>query len=105
MSKSTSVAMLAAVALMLTLGSSRADDPEFGVLFVAEGVEETYYACVACHSEMIVAQQGLTRADWDELLDWMVEEQGMNELDPEERDTILDYLAAHYNTARPNFPK
>lgn len=81
-----------------------AEPSEFGMLKVAEGVETTYYACTACHSEMIVAQQGLTRDDWDELLDWMVEEQGMSELDTEERTVVLDYLAAHYNVDRPNFP-
>jgi len=82
-----------------------ADDSEFGILHVAPGVEDTYYACTACHSEMIVAQQGLSRGGWDELLDWMVEEQGMSELDSEERRVILDYLAAHYNQDRPNFPR
>ena len=94
------------VALSLSAATlAAADDGEFGVLHLAPGVEDTYYACTACHSEMIVAQQGLTRAGWDELLDWMVEEQGMPELDSEERTTILDYLAAHYNEDRPNFPK
>ena len=33
-----------------------AEEYEFGVLFDAPGVEATYYACTACHSEMIVAQ-------------------------------------------------
>jgi cytochrome c len=82
-----------------------AQDSEFGVLHVAPGAEDTYYACTPCHSEMIVAQQGLSRAGWDELLDWMVEEQGMAELDGEQRQVILDYLADHYNEDRPNFPK
>lgn len=82
-----------------------AEEPEFGLLVVAEGVEDTYYVCTGCHSEMIVAQQGKTRAGWDELLDWMIEEQGMPELDESERDVILDYLAEHYNTDRPNFPR
>jgi cytochrome c len=82
-----------------------AEDSEFGVLVDEPGVEETYYACTACHSEMLIAQQGLTRERWDELLDWMVEKQGMSELDPDRRETILDYLAEHYNTGRPNFPR
>jgi cytochrome c len=82
-----------------------AEDSEFGVLVDEPGVEETYYTCTACHSEMIIAQQGLTRERWDELLDWMVEDQGMPELDPGQRETILDYLAEHYNTGRPNFPR
>ena len=84
---------------------AEATEEDFGNLFVAEGVEETYYACTACHSEMIVAQQGKTRDGWKKLLVWMVEEQGMNELPEDELNVILDYLAAHYNTDRPNFPK
>ncbi len=86
--------------------SSDADEEyEFGVLFDAPGVEATFYACTACHSEMIVAQQGLTRAKWDELFVWMVEEQGMSEIDEPDRTEILDYLEAHYNEGRPNFPR
>ena len=80
-------------------------DPEFGILKVAPGAEETYYACSACHSEMIVAQQGLSRPDWDELLEWMVDEQGMSEIDEPDHTAILDYLAKHYNEDRPNFPR
>jgi len=60
------------------------------------GREEVFYTCQACHSLRIVVQQGLTRHSWDETLDWMVEEQGMPELDEEERDLILDYLAKYY---------
>jgi cytochrome c len=54
---------------------------------------------------MIVAQQGKTREGWDEMLVWMVEEQGMAEIPEDERNIILDYLAEHYNTDRPNFPR
>ena len=74
-------------------------------LVAGKGVEVTYYSCTSCHSEMIVAQQGKTREGWDKLLVWMVDEQGMSELPPENRELILDYLAEHYNTDRPNFPR
>ena len=77
---------------------------EFGVLKLAPDVETTFYACTACHSERIIAQQGLNRDHWDEVLEWLVEEQGMSEIDEPERSKILDYLAAHYNEDRPNFP-
>ena len=81
------------------------EEYEFGVLFDAPGVEETFYTCTACHSERIVAQQGLTRGGWDEVLGWMVEEHGMSEIDEPDRSAILDYLAKHYNEDRPNFPR
>lgn len=93
------------IALLLAPPVLADEDYEFGVLFDAPGVETTFYNCTACHSEMIVAQQGLTRDEWDEMLEWMVEEQGMYEIEEPERTEILDYLAAHYNTDRPNFPR
>lgn len=90
----------------LAINSTIADDsPEFGILLVAPGVEETFYACTACHSEMIIAQQGLTRKKWDETFEWMVEEQGMDEIEEPDRTAILDYLSKHYNEDRPNFPR
>jgi cytochrome c len=77
---------------------------DFGLMVLAEGVEETYYTCTACHSEMIIVQQGKPRENWDYLLDWMIEEQGMAEIEADDRDVILDYLAENYNIDRPNFP-
>ncbi|MEM9442972.1 MAG: aldehyde dehydrogenase [Pseudomonadota bacterium] len=64
------------------------------------GKEEAFYACHGCHSFRLVSQQGLSRKHWDETLDWMVEEQGMPELEEDERALILDYLEAHYNETR-----
>ena len=78
--------------------------PALGVLVVAEGAEETYAYCTVCHSERIVAQQGLTRPDWDELLEQMVEENGMNPIGEPDLGRVLDYLAANYGPDRPNFP-
>jgi cytochrome c len=78
---------------------------DFGVLVVAEGVEETFDYCTACHSERIVAQQGLTRDGWIEVLEWMVDEQGLAPIDEPDLSRLLDYLAANYGVDRPNFPK
>ena len=52
--------------------------------------------CGACHSLRLVVQQRLDRASWDETLDWMVVEQGMPVLAPDERAVILDYLETHF---------
>ena len=81
-----------------------APPPRLGVLVDEEGAEETYAYCTACHSERIVAQQGLTRADWEELLEQMVEEHGMNPIEEPDLGRVLAYLATHYGPDRPNFP-
>ena len=78
--------------------------PDLGVLVATEGAEETHVYCTVCHSERIVAQQGLTRADWEELLEQMVEENGMNPIEEPDLGRVLDYLAANYGPDRPNFP-
>ncbi len=71
------------------------DDPWYP-LPEGEGVMEVYYACNACHSLRTVTNVRYSRRVWDELLDWMVEEQGMPEFrDEEERQMVLDYLATH----------
>lgn len=85
--------------------SSEVSDAPFGVLVAGTGAEETYNYCIACHSEMIVAQQGLTRPQWEEMLEWMVEEQGMSEIEEPEYSLIMDYLSNNYGPDRPNFPK
>jgi cytochrome c len=77
---------------------------EIGTFHPAPGAQITYDLCTACHSEMIIAQQGQTREGWDEILVWMVEEMGMAELLDEEREQVLDYLATYYNPDRPYFP-
>ncbi|PVH27287.1 cytochrome C-552 [Pararhodobacter oceanensis] len=75
-------------------------NPEFGNLPDAEGVEETFYQCVACHSTAIILQQSLTDARWDYLWTWMIEEQGMFEPEDEIRDEILTYLKTHFSSER-----
>ena len=76
------------------------DEDEWDGLPPGPGREEVFYACAACHSLAIVKQQGLSRDSWDESLDWMVEEQGMEELDPEERELILGYLSEVFGIDR-----
>jgi len=70
--------------------------PALAAMAPGEGREATYYACAACHSIRLVTQQGLSRARWDHLLDWMVDKQGMPELADEQRAEILAYLAENY---------
>ncbi|MEZ5864982.1 MAG: hypothetical protein R3D25_13305 [Geminicoccaceae bacterium] len=83
---------------------AQADEP-YGALVDRPGAEDTFIYCTACHSGMLVAQQGLSRERWDKLMVWMVEEQGMQEIPEPDRTTVLDYLSTHYGPDRPNFPR
>ena len=60
------------------------------------GRDETFYACTACHGFKIVAQQGLTRSQWDDSLNWMTTKHGMNAIEGDDRKLILDYLEKNF---------
>ncbi len=65
-----------------------------------DGREEVSVLCSTCHSLRLVTQQGLGERRWDDLMDWMVEEQGMDELDPETRQNVVRYLAKFFGEDR-----
>jgi hypothetical protein len=65
----------------------------------APGREEAVAFCGACHSFRIVAQQRLTRAQWDESMKWMVQRHNMPELDKEDMDLILGYIEKAFPAA------
>jgi cytochrome c len=99
--------MVCAAAVLLsvcwgTVGAVQLDDEAIlASLPEGPGKEEAFYACHGCHSFFLVRQQRLSRTHWDELLDWMVEEQGMPEIESEERELILDYLETNYGETTP----
>jgi hypothetical protein len=62
----------------------------------APGREETFYACTACHGFKIVAQQGMSRRQWDETINLMIEKHNMPQPDHQARKLILDYLEATF---------
>jgi len=66
------------------------------VLAEGEGRSEVFGYCTACHNTALIRRSAFTRERWDELMDWMAEKHGMNPLEGEVRDTIVDYLARHY---------
>jgi cytochrome c553 len=66
------------------------------VLAEGEGRSEVFGYCTACHNTALIRRSAFTRERWDELMDWMAEKHGMNPLEGEFRDTIVDYLARHY---------
>ena len=96
----SAILLLAGGGLLVSAIAQQADEADYGGLPPGPGREEVYDTCQACHSLMIVVQQGLTRDSWEESLVWMVEEQGMPEPDEATWALILDYLAKHYGTDR-----
>jgi len=66
------------------------------VLADGEGRSEVFGYCTACHNTALIRRSAITRERWDELMDWMAEKHGMNPLEGEFRDSIVDYLARHY---------
>jgi hypothetical protein len=88
------VALIAAspvAAEPFTPGDERQEDyPDF------PGREQTFYACIACHGFKLVAQQGQSRAQWDDTLNWMTEKHKMPPIDGELRKIVLDYLESAF---------
>lgn len=93
-------AFLAGLGGVLAAGSGpgAAQQNEYGGLPEGPNRVLVFAICSGCHSVKLVMQQGMTRAKWDETLDWMVEQQGMPRLDPDTESDVLDYLAEHFNT-------
>jgi hypothetical protein len=50
--------------------------------------------CVTCHEADLITQQRLSRAGWARSLDKMIRWGAT--VEPDERDAMLDYLAAHF---------
>ena len=61
-----------------------------------EGRDQTFFTCTACHGFKIVAQQGQSRRQWDETLDWMTQRHNMPRLGDNDRKVVLDYLEASF---------
>lgn len=69
---------------------------EFWGLPRAPGYEDVMYTCASCHSLRLVMQQSKSAQGWSDLIDWMVEHQGMAAPADDERDRLVDYLATHF---------
>jgi hypothetical protein len=70
------------------------------VLPEGEGRSETFAYCTVCHNTALIRRSRFTRQQWDGLMDWMAERQGMNPLEGDFRDTIVTYLATHFGPAQ-----
>jgi len=62
----------------------------------APGRDETFYTCTACHNFRLVAQQGMNRRQWEDILVMMRDKHGMPELDAKDREVVLSYLETAY---------
>ncbi|MFN6999854.1 MAG: hypothetical protein ACK4ST_07460 [Elioraea tepidiphila] len=97
-------AALLAGPLLLSAPVIAAEEETPEVLAPGEGREETFYYCIACHNTALIRRSGFTRQQWDELMDWMTEKHGMNPLEGELRETIVNYLAEAYPPRRQRPP-
>jgi mono/diheme cytochrome c family protein len=103
MLRSTAMAMAAllwmATAIAQTAFTPRDESPaDFAA---GAGREETFYACTACHGFKLVAQQGMTRAQWDDSINLMIRRHNMPPLDDKDRAVVLGYLEAAYPPRSP----
>ena len=65
------------------------------------GRDETFYACTACHGFKLVAQQGMTRAQWDDSINLMIRRHNMPAPEAKDRAVVLNYLEATYPPRAP----
>jgi len=52
--------------------------------------------CSVCHSYSLVEQQRLNRANWEWVMDDMIDKYGATWIDAALRERIVDYLAKHH---------
>ena len=86
-------------AIAQTAFTPRDESPE--EFAAGAGRDETFYACTACHGFKLVAQQGLTRAQWEDSINLMIRRHNMPPLDDRDRETVLKYLEAAYPPRAP----
>ena len=98
-----------ALAVLPTTGDAQAPAPTFTPrgeraedLPQGPGRDETFGLCTACHGFKLVANQGMSRAGWNDTLTWMTRRHNMPDIQGAERDLVLDYLAAHYPAKAPS---
>ena len=103
MLRSTAMAIAAllwmAPAIAQTAFTPRDETPE--EFAAGAGRDETFYTCTACHGFKLVAQQGLTRAQWDDSINLMIRRHNMPPPDDKDRAVLLNYLEATYPPRQP----
>ena len=88
------VAALAVAALIVF--NAQADEPSRGAASMAQqGPAVVNTRCTLCHSGDLITQQRLDRAAWTRVVDKMIKWGAP--VNPEEREALLNYLAASYS--------
>jgi hypothetical protein len=96
LNKNTRLRLRIFVFLFISLfsnGTGIADEYGTRGLQPGEGRDLVLDTCTGCHSTAIILQNRMSRKRWDETLTWMQEKQGLQKLNQETRNRILDYLA------------
>ena len=78
--------------ILLCEGTGIADEYEARGLQPGEGRDLVLQTCTGCHSTAIILQNHMSRKRWDETITWMQEKQGLQKLNLETRNKILNYL-------------
>ena len=65
------------------------------------GRDDTFYSCTACHGFKLIAQQGMSRRQWEESIELMVRRHNMPPLADKDQKTVLDYLEATFPPKAP----
>lgn len=73
-------------------------DEKLGGLPPGEGQITTLGLCSMCHSIQMVTQQHLPEHRWDELWDWMIQQQGMPDVGEPTRTQVLTYLKKNFSS-------
>ena len=87
-------AALAVAALIVV--NAHADETSRGTASMAQqGPAVVNARCTLCHSDDLITQQRLDRAAWTRVVDKMI--RWGAPVNPEEREVLLNYLAASYS--------
>lgn len=65
------------------------------------GRDETFYQCTACHATGLITRIGMTRAQWNDIIDQMVTKNGMAAPEPADREVFLTYLSTAFPPRAP----
>ncbi|MGV7222412.1 MAG: hypothetical protein ACQ9MH_12880 [Nitrospinales bacterium] len=80
---------------LIFVGLGLAEENEGGGLQPGEGRGLVLENCTGCHSTAIILQNRMSRKRWNETITWMQEKQGLQGLNPETRNGILNYLGKY----------